>query len=69
MSNQIENLLEMNVPAVLTFLHKGKVEHMGSKNTRDLLKSIPGVRLELEKDALALCKGDTDVAESMTKSL
>ena len=65
-AKQVENLGEMNVPVVLTLLHKGKVDIIGSKNTRKFLQSIPEVRVELEKDALALCKGETDVIDPVT---
>ena len=64
---QIELLSKQNIPAVLSYLHKGKIFHVGSKSTRDYLKAIPELQRELEKDALALCR-DEDVLELTTNS-
>ena len=59
----MNKLLTMNVPAAISILHGGKIHHFGSKFTKMFLKSCPELKLELEKDALVLCRGEGELTE------
>ena len=56
----IDNLAAMNIPSAISILYRGKTHHFGSKLTIEFLKARPEITSELEKDALALCKGERD---------
>ena len=62
----IANLAKMKVPAVVVVNHRGKIQTFGSKHARECLEANQDdLTRALNKDALALCAGETEGNEPM----
>ena len=62
----MDKLSSMNVPVVMSINYGGKIQSFGSKYAQEYLSSNDELKTALNKDALALCAGDSVRGEPVT---